>query len=469
MANVGRIEDFTFNDARDRILERAHNAGFDYLIEKTHFFVSETEELEEQADLVLYFPRGAEESRVRTVRVTRLQGDDFEQLDFEGLDAVGQYRALYSTASKTAEALLSMPPSQAGRYEDLFKIPGVLFRRTDPRVGERMVYKSLSDVPRPKHVVPSRLIGDETRQYKWSLPIEGCPAPLEVEISLASKEFRTFIGSDHLPSDPSSRITLKVRNVAGDIKHVASKLEELSSSIFFELDLRFGLTFGLVRHDRGVGASAFSSPVPSHDDPVSYPGRSYAKAATTLYFYAKAAESAPLLRYLAYYQGIEHFYPTFVARDVIQRVRNELNDPRFNRRADAHVQKLIKVASIGSLAATKEFDQLLRTLKGSISEDDLREVLEADPAAVKFLSLHTNNGGLEGVPAINFREGKTSLIDQVADRIYKIRCRVVHAKEDWKEGSAPPLLPFSEDAERLEYDLHLVQYVCQKVIIAGSD
>jgi len=136
----------------------------------------------------------------------------------------------------------------------------------------------------------------------------------------------------------------------------------------------------------------FWNPTSSEADPLAFPTTSYAKTATTLDFYGKTADGVPLLQYPAYYQAIEHFWPTFVTRAAVQRVRNELVDPRFDRRSDTHIQKLIRVASLGALGTTNEPDQLLKTLEGSLNEDDLREVLEVDPATLKFLSLHERKG-----------------------------------------------------------------------------
>jgi hypothetical protein len=56
----------------------------------------------------------------------------------------------------------------------------------------------------------------------------------------------------------------------------------------------------------------------------------------------------------------------------------------------------------------------------------------------------------------------------VADRIYDIRCKIVHTKNDARGGEVELLLPYSADAQELSIDIELVQHIAQSVLIAGS-
>jgi len=59
------------------------------------------------------------------------------------------------------------------------------------------------------------------------------------------------------------------------------------------------------------------------------------------------------------------------------------------------------------------------------------------------------------------------LTNQVANRIYDLRNRVVHAKEDGGPAvGVEVLLPFSAESERLTADVALIRFIAQKVIIA---
>ena len=62
----------------------------------------------------------------------------------------------------------------------------------------------------------------------------------------------------------------------------------------------------------------------------------------------------------------------------------------------------------------------------------------------------------------------TDLRADVAERIYDIRCKIVHTKSDSRDGSVELLLPFSPEADQLSNDIALVQFIAQKVLIASS-
>jgi hypothetical protein len=62
----------------------------------------------------------------------------------------------------------------------------------------------------------------------------------------------------------------------------------------------------------------------------------------------------------------------------------------------------------------------------------------------------------------------TDLRGDVAERIYDIRNRIVHTKNDPRDGEVELLLPFSDDAEQLSFDIELVQFLAQAALIAAS-
>ncbi|MFI1994878.1 hypothetical protein [Actinoplanes sp. NPDC020271] len=68
--------------------------------------------------------------------------------------------------------------------------------------------------------------------------------------------------------------------------------------------------------------------------------------------------------------------------------------------------------------------------------------------------------------SINPGDSHTSLVHQIADRIYSLRCRIVHSKDS--HADTEPLHPFGPEAKRLRHDLHLIRFVAQHVLIAAS-
>lgn len=60
------------------------------------------------------------------------------------------------------------------------------------------------------------------------------------------------------------------------------------------------------------------------------------------------------------------------------------------------------------------------------------------------------------------------LRNDVADRIYDIRCKIVHTKAGVDDSSFELLLPFSKDAEQLHHDIELIRFIARSVLVAAS-
>jgi hypothetical protein len=79
--------------------------------------------------------------------------------------------------------------------------------------------------------------------------------------------------------------------------------------------------------------------------------------------------------------------------------------------------------------------------------------------------LFSNNGPIRNVPAVNLKDGDQDLSDRVADRVFIIRNRIVHAKDD---RCYKVLLPRSSEANTLTPDVLLVRLLTIEAISALS-
>jgi hypothetical protein len=55
-----------------------------------------------------------------------------------------------------------------------------------------------------------------------------------------------------------------------------------------------------------------------------------------------------------------------------------------------------------------------------------------------------------------------------SERIYDIRCKVVHTKSLEDGGGEDMILPFSKEADLLIDDVELIQFLARRVLIASS-
>jgi hypothetical protein len=91
--------------------------------------------------------------------------------------------------------------------------------------------------------------------------------------------------------------------------------------------------------------------------------------------------------------------------------------------------------------------------------------LEEDAERRSFLSSKAKGLTEKKLPIAN---PDADLRNDVADRIYDIRCKIVHTKSDSRDGEVELLLPFSKEAEQLYHDISLLEFVARQVLIAAS-
>ena len=198
---------------------------------------------------------------------------------------------------------------------------------------------------------------------------------------------------------------------------------------------------------------------------LTIPQKKYSNEAISLYIYGRSAASMPLLQFLAYYQCIEYFFPLYWNAEMISRVRRTLNDPRSNSDNDKDVNRLIQMMSTRGKAGAPERDQLQATIAGCVDSDEIATFLQCcSEGMTKTL---TTKGYISGVRPLALHDKENKLTHQVANRLYDLRCRVVHSKEDGGTSQIDVLLPFSREAERLSADIVLARFLAQKAIIAS--
>jgi hypothetical protein len=239
-------------------------------------------------------------------------------------------------------------------------------------------------------------------------------------------------------------------------------LETLSRALFLQIDLARDLPFTLVptrrvrlRRRRPANAAPPAIVFPEHE---------YDPAPAALYFYGRGAARMPLLQFLAFYQAIEFYFPTYAQASARRRIKNLLKDPTFRADRDADVTRILtSLDPAGRRAFGDERGQLHATILECVDAQELRDFLEAEEGIKQFFSTKTK--GLTDV-RLPLNTVGADLRQAAAERIYDIRCKIVHTKGTGEEVEL--LLPFSKEAAMLGYDIELVQFIARKVLVAAS-
>lgn len=283
-----------------------------------------------------------------------------------------------------------------------------------------------------------------------------------IEISLASDVFAKLVRSPN-----RYRMTFKISGATiSNHDQAALLLRKVSDAIFFQIDLLADAPLSLERQRKRKSPARRVAKSVNLSTDIQYPRTEFDEAPISLYWYGRGALGMPLLQFLAFYQVLEFYYPTYSEAEARRKLKSILKDPVFRGDRDADIARLLTAIHANrSGAYGDERSQLKATIMECVESDELRAFLTSDSERLEFYSAKSKPNSYHKIPVT------TATIDlrgDVAERIYNIRCKIVHTKADGRDKDVELLLPFSKEADQLIFDIELVQYIAQQVLIAAS-
>lgn len=242
-------------------------------------------------------------------------------------------------------------------------------------------------------------------------------------------------------------------------------LEKIGNSSLFNMDLinNFGYFLTIDREYRPI---YMKESKPADSLQIIEPKNEYDKIPLSLYWYARSSRGFPLLQFLSYYQILEYYFPIYSRIEAQNKIKNLIKDPRFNVDNDADIYKILLATktSNNSKSIGDERSQLLATLKGCVDNEELRNfILENVHLKDYFLS---NNSKKLSSNKISITSPTSEIINEISERLYDIRCKIVHSKINEEELES--LVPISPEIKFISNDIEILAHIAVKVIIINS-
>jgi len=363
---------------------------------------------------------------IKLINAERAAG--LEAVQFEDYVQLGHYNALYDRASGTLEAGIVADVGSA--HEFFHEFSGIANR--------------------------SVAASNDPASPLWML-----------EVSAGERLDRWTVGS---PTDAfrklrwavDDQVTLKLATATRSTEdEQLAYLERASTALFFEIDIRFERILRLQQSAR-IRVTGVHR-VERDRDPNTLPGPRnwYSAQAARLYLVGRQ-EDSPVARYLFYYQSIEYFFPTMVESQTLRAVERVLADPRFLRGGRAQASEVVAAVRRTRIATSTEEKQLKSVLEEAVRPDEIREFIAGSYTSDYFSA---KPQALAGVQKLSFGQDQPDLIEQVAKRVYTLRCRIVHSKRSLSADDVGPLWPDTDESAAMWPDIDLIEFLAQRVLI----
>ena len=296
------------------------------------------------------------------------------------------------------------------------------------------------------------------------LPVKLESDGVTIEIGPPSKELIALVGSSQLEVRGAEGTAVKITGVER-MGSGASKagLERYANALLFQFDTKVQQPLVLSRRQ----PVRLSFPITEASDGIDlvFPPSEFDHEPMALYWYGRGAHGLPLLEFFAYYQILEFYYDHYVDAEGRRRISQVLRDPGFSPHDDRQVARVLRAAGRGSGSRRNERDQLLTTIRGCVDAAEIRRYLSEDEDRKKFFAEKDQKLTEK---TVNVGVSDTELLPQLADRIYDLRCKIVHTKEGGQGEGVKLLLPHSQEADRLKRDIDLLRLIARQAISAAS-
>ncbi len=411
-------------EAFSQVIERCKAANID---------VEELEDVDGDRYLRIGLPSGREK-RLFTVRGNHdarvLLASPFERYRFvSGYDAFCSYEDSFIEAGVRAAGTGLTPPSFA--FSRIFG--------SRPRFGTQERWPRIRILREGDEEGEGEAI-DLGPSSDVAAVLLGAPARRGVAVRISGRNFAT--------NDQARRV-----------------LESYTDSLFFQVDAKLGVAIGLRRERRRRVGPRRRRPE-NELGRLEYPRYICDRDPMSLYWYGRGATGMPLLQFLAYYQVMEFYFPVYAQEEVRRRLRNIVKDPGFDAHRERDIGRLVEVVSSagGRNVWGDERSQLRVTLRACVDVAALRELISVEDYAAHF------ERKIEGLTKTTLRASASDdeLVTRTADRIYEIRCRIVHTKEGGGGEEVGLLLPFSPEADRLDPDIEVAEFIARRVLAAAA-
>ncbi len=427
------------NEGYTEIKEKLDNSKIEYeIIKPTLSSFSEK--------LKFNIPAGRENNECLLVltekHISRALNSEFEKYKF-----IQGYEAIWSQEKNIVEAEISSP---------------------DSKYGNRFFEKLYEYIIKPDEVDDNE--EDEEGINEFNLPsYEG----MEISIGYSSNEFAVLLGCRNggFIRFLSRKITIKIKNTTKKTHDsIKELLEKISNSLFFQIDLSFEISLRLQSQrenfkERNLKIKRRHMLI-DREATISEPKYEYDNEPISIYWYAKESKSMPIFQFLAFYQTIEFYFPIYSSLDAKLKIQSLIKDPRFNPNRDTDITKIISTIKTSSSGKSfgNEREQLKATIKACIDKSEMKSFFYIDDNRFKFFS--ENKGKDISKQKISLKNENADLISEISERIYQIRCRIVHSKASADEMEV--LLPYSNAINKLNFDIELIEFISRKVLIASS-
>jgi len=251
--------------------------------------------------------------------------------------------------------------------------------------------------------------------------------------------------------------------------NLEDETKNILNSVLFDIEYNFGLSFETIRIDsikrRLHKKTRIKYEIPS--EPIELTYKKYIPELIDYFHTGEKIDYTPF-KYVCYFHIIEYFQDKSAFFIVREKLKHIIQKPDFALNINSYVNQALNLIKQESEKHQTDKIKIQRVLKQFIELEDLKKYLAEDDLLGFFEKESIMDCSKPLIlPAIDFSESK--FFETLTNRIYSIRCSIVHSNPDFDEKKAVPFVASTENIDKLKYEVELIMEIARTIILKSTE
>lgn len=195
--------------------------------------------------------------------------------------------------------------------------------------------------------------------------------------------------------------------------------------------------------------------------------KNYIPELTEYYRTAERVDYLPF-KYLCYYNIIEYFLDKSAYSVVSKKVKNILLKPDFHLKVDHYISQAVTIFKAENEKHINDKTKISRVISQFVEKDEFKEQLNDIGLSSYFEDDVIFSCNKEFKLTKLDYSSENQFITSLTNRIYSLRCSIVHSNPDFDEKKAIPFVATQDNLLKLRYELYMIQIVAKSIILKSS-
>lgn len=318
--------------------------------------------------------------------------------------------------------------------------------------------------------------GDRLEKSPLEIKINYKKSELKIKIELTEEETLLRFISSHIRGSFSRGryrrgLVLTIENLSNiNLENLESEVKLLLNSVLFDIEYNFNLALETININ-SLQRKFSRKPKARYELPSEIIDFTYKKYVPELIDYFHTGEKVDYIpfKYICYFHIVEYFQDKSAFFTVREKLKNIMLKPDFNLNVNLYVTQALNLVKVESEKNQTDKIKIQRVFKQFLEIEEFKQFLINEELFDYFSKDTVMNFSKPLVlQALDFST-ELRFIETLTNRIYSIRCSIVHSNPDFDDKKAVPFIASIENLDKLKYEVEIIMEVAKTIILKTTE